>query len=180
MDKEDYQIDDSGFVELTGDQKHFMAADVGGWTRFIAAIPALGLFIAALALSVGTFAQTVITTLDWYFGDGDIHQVTVKYVEYADLFLLAIALFVLSLGIIRLFITDKVVLPRWLTFEDFDDLKERLASVISIMLAVYFLGNVLNGAEGANVLFLGAGCALVIVALAVFVRPARALPANAA
>jgi uncharacterized membrane protein YqhA len=67
-----------------------------------------------------------------------------------------------------LFVTDKIPLPKWLEFHDLDDLKERLISVIVVMLGVYFLGVVLSGRGGLDLVWLGVGICLVIGALTFF------------
>jgi uncharacterized membrane protein YqhA len=139
-------------------------------SRFIAAVPAVGLFICAVALSIATFVDVCEMVGKLIDGSIDLSNVAIECVEYADLFLLAVALYILSLGLVCLFVTDKLVLPFWLEFHDFDDLKERLASVICIMLGVYFLGYILEGHSGLDVLWLGLGSAIVIVALGFFVR----------
>ncbi|MDO4399870.1 MAG: YqhA family protein [Coriobacteriia bacterium] len=170
MNRDNLHINESGFKELPEEEERHVVARVIGWTRVIASIPAAGLFIASVALSIETFVNLVLTTFELATRHLSVSQAAIEYVEYTDLFLLGVALFVLSLGLIRLFVTEKVPLPSWLDFCDFDDLKERLASVISIMLAVYFLGFVLKGGAATDILLLGAGCGCVIVALAVFVK----------
>ena len=139
-------------------------------TRFIAAVPALGFFIAAIVLSVGTLIEVIGTSLEFVAGHVEIATLAIEFVEYADLFLLAVVLYILALGLVSLFITDRLPLPVWLSFHDFDDLKERLVSVIGAMLGVYFLGYVLKGAGGLDALWLGLAVAVVIVALSLFVR----------
>lgn len=147
-----------------------MARRVTGQTRLIAAIPALGFFVSALVLAVGTLVRVFEVAVEFVEQEIDVMQLGIDLVEYADLFLLAVVLYILALGLITLFVADDVPLPSWLTFGDFDDLKERLVSVISVMLGVYFLGRVLNGAPGLDILWLGLGCAAVIAALTLFVK----------
>lgn len=141
-----------------------------GRTRFIATVPSVGLFLCAVVLAIGTLIQTGVVTWEFMQGELTIMDIATEYVEFADLFLLAVVLYIMSLGLLTLFVTDKIPLPKWLEFHDFDDLKERLVSVISVMLGVYFLGYVLKGGHGIEVLWLGLGCAVVIVALAFFVK----------
>ncbi len=137
-----------------------------GYTRLIATVPAVGFFIAALVLAVGTFVSVIEAGLEFIEGKIEVMQLAIDFVEFADLFLLAVVLYILALGLITLFVTDKIALP----FHDFDDLKERLVSVISVMLGVYFLGYVLNGARGLDILWMGLGCGVVIAALTLFVK----------
>lgn len=158
------------FTGQTQKKDHFMARQATGRTRFIATVPAIGLFIASIALAIGTLIELCLDTVDFVSDELSLHDLAVAYVEHADLFLLAVALYILSLGLVCLFITDKVPLPKWLEFHDFDDLKERLTGVIIVMIGVYFLGTVLSGASGIDVLWLGLSCAAIIVALSVFMR----------
>ncbi|MCR5582118.1 MAG: YqhA family protein [Eggerthellaceae bacterium] len=139
-------------------------------TRIIATIPATGFLIAAVALAVGTMIALVLSTIDFITYEIDLHKLALEYVEYADTFLLAVALYIMSIGLTSLFISDKIPMPAWLTFNDFDDLKERLVSVIVVMIGVYFLGQVLSGNAGLDILWLGLSCAAVIIALSVFVK----------
>lgn len=139
-------------------------------SRFIASVPAAGLFIAAVALSIVTFIDVISMLGEMLEGTYDLTHIGAECIEFADSFLLSVALYILSLGLICLFVSDKIPLPAWLEFHDFDDLKERLASVICIMLGVYFMGYTLNGDASIDTLWLGLGSAAVIFALAYFVR----------
>lgn len=138
-------------------------------TRFLASIPAVGLFICAVVLAVATLVHVIIAVYELCTGAVDLAHLSIEFVEYADLFLLSVALYILSLGLICLFVSDRIPLPCWLEFHDFDDLKERLASVICIMLGVYFLGYILEGHTGTDTLWLGLASAIIIVALGFFV-----------
>lgn len=139
-------------------------------TRFIAIVPAIGFMISAVVLAVSVLVHVVMSSIELAEGAIDVTELAIEYVEYADLFLLAVVLYILALGLISLFVTERIPVPSWLSFDDFDDLKERLVSVINVMLGVYFLGRVLNGASGPDIMWLGLACAIVIVALTLFVR----------
>lgn len=153
-----------------GTRRRVAARRMTSHSRFIASVPAVGLFIAAVALSIVTFVDVISMVGEIFGGEYDLAHLGVECIEFADSFLLAVALYILSLGLICLFVSDKIPLPAWLEFHDFDDLKERLASVICIMLGVYFLGHTLNGETGIDTLWLGLGAAAIIFALAYFVR----------
>jgi uncharacterized membrane protein YqhA len=147
-----------------------VARDTTAATRFIAAVPALGFFVASIVLAVGTLLAVFHVSLEFLAGGIDVKTLAIEFVEYADVFLLSVVLYILALGLVSLFITDQLALPSWLTFRNFDDLKERLVSVIGAMLGVYFLGYVLKGATGIDVLWIGLAVAIVILALTLFVR----------
>jgi uncharacterized membrane protein YqhA len=156
--------------ETTASRRAEAARKVTGWTRFIATVPAVGLFLGAIALAVATLVETVISIGEFYAGGVKLTGLAVEFVEYADIFLLAVVLYIMALGLFTLFVSDKIPLPLWLEFHDFDDLKERLVSVICVMLGVSFLGVVLEGATGIDLLWLGLATAVVIGALTLFVK----------
>ena len=137
-------------------------------TRLIAAIPAFGLVLCSFVLVVATTVDAVLTTLEFIGGEADLSTLSIEYVEFTDMYLLGVVLFMTALGLMTLFITNKIPLPSWLEFHDFDDLKERLVSVIVVMLGVHFLGVVLKGVTGIDLLWLGLGICVVIIALTAF------------
>ncbi len=147
------------------------ALRAAGWTRLFAGIPALGLVLASAVLTILTTYEAFAATIH-HFTEAESHlaHIAVEYVEFADVYLLAVALYILGLGLFSLFVNDNIPLPDWLEFHDFDDLKERLISVICVMLAVYFLQVVLSGTRGLDLVWLGRGIAAVIAALTFFVR----------
>ena len=145
-----------------------VARQVAGRTRFIAGVPAAGLLVASVVLAIATIVSLVISSFEYVVGAIDLHDLTIEFIENADSFLLAVALYILSIGLVNLFISENIPLPKWLKFNDFDDLKERLTSVIIVMIGVYFLGHVLKGAQGIDTLWVGLACAAIIIALSFF------------
>ncbi len=137
-------------------------------TRLIAAIPAIGLALCSFVLVIATTIRAVLTTMEFIADEIDLSDLTIEYVEFTDMYLLGVVLFMTALGLTTLFITQKIPLPAWLEFHDFDDLKERLVSVIVVMLGVHFLGAVLKGVSGIDLLWLGLGICVVIIALTAF------------
>ena len=137
-------------------------------TRLIAAIPAIGLALCSFVLVIATTINAVITTIEYITQEIELSTLTIEYVEFTDMYLLGVVLFMTALGLTTLFITQKIPLPSWLKFHDFDDLKERLVSVIVVMLGVHFLGAVLKGVSGLDLLWLGLGICVVIIALTAF------------
>ena len=149
-------------------KERMVPRQVAGRTRFIASVPAMGLLIAAIVLAIGTFVSVCVSSFEFVVGDISLHDLTIEFVEDADIFLLAVALFILSIGLVNLFLSENIPLPKWLEFHDFDDLKERMTSVIIVMIGVYFLGYVLKGSHGIDTLWVGLGCAAIIIALSFF------------
>ena len=143
---------------------------IAGWTRMLAIVPAMGLLAISAALVLVTTKDVAHATAEAVAGHLALVDLAVEYVEFTDMYLLGIALFIMSLGIFSLFITDRVPTPAWLDFHDFDDLKERLVSVIVVMLGVYFLGVVLKGGNGLDLLWLGLSIATIILTMSAFIR----------
>ena len=141
-----------------------------GYTRFMAAVPSFGLFIAAVAMTLSTLLSTVGVTIEVIKGELTMQDMLVEYIEYADFFLLSIVLYIMSVGLYSLFIDDKIEMPSWLEIHTLDDLKEKLVSVIVVVMGVYFLGRLIHGAAALDLLCMGGGIGAVILSLAYFVR----------
>lgn len=88
--------------------------------------------------------------------------------EIVDLFLLAIVVQVVSLGVYQLYFNEHMHLPKWLRIQSLNDLKSKLVGVIVTMLGVAVLGRVLVWDGGETIAYLGVGAAAVIIALTYF------------
>jgi uncharacterized membrane protein YqhA len=142
---------------------------VAALSRFVILAPVVGLFAAAVALTAIASIDTVLTIISVITGELGMKETLVGFIELADVFLLAIVLYIISLGLYELFIDENVPLPKWLVVRSLEDLKEKLVSVVVVVLAVFFLGKVIEAKDPLYVLELGAGIALMILALGYFV-----------
>ncbi len=161
-----------GMGERVGEKgkRLYMGKKLVGWTRFMAAVPIVGLFVAAIVMSVSTLVQTFFVTVEVVLGEIEMQDMLVDYIECADYFLLSIVLYIMSIGLYSLFIDDRIPLPSWLEVHTLDELKEKLVSVIVVVMGVYFLGRLLHGANALDLLYMGAGIGAVVFSLAYFVR----------
>jgi uncharacterized membrane protein YqhA len=91
-----------------------------------------------------------------------------KLIKQADYALLATVLYVLALGLYSLFVDDRVPMPLWLRIHDLGQLKELLAGVVVVAIAVIFLGQALTWDGETDLLAPGLASAAVIAALALF------------
>lgn len=152
-------------------KKGALGRSLMGSTRFIVTLPVIGLFIAALFLSIETFLETLVYVGTALVDDSVLQsQALVQIIECADHFLLAIILYIMSVGLYSLFIDSDIKLPKWLQIHTLDDLKEKLIGVIVVIMGVFFLGRLLDGGSGDDLLRIGAGIGVVVFALGYFVH----------
>jgi uncharacterized membrane protein YqhA len=95
-------------------------------------------------------------------------------VETADLFLIAVVLYVTAAGLYALFMGKRPATAdgekaTWLEVETLDDLKQNLIGVVVVAMSVLFLGVVIRDDSERNVLEVGGGIAAVVAALGWYV-----------
>ena len=137
-------------------------------SRFFVLIATLSLFLAFMAVMVSTIITTVLTILHAIGGDLTQNEMIGKLIKQADYALLATVLYVLALGLYSLFVDDRVPMPVWLRIHDLGHLKELLAGVVVVAIAVIFLGQALTWDGVTDLLAPGVASAAVIAALALF------------
>jgi uncharacterized membrane protein YqhA len=141
-------------------------------SRYIVVIAVLGTFLAALALLLYELLVVAVALLD-VVRSGEVSATAAKtlavgLIETVDVFLIAIAVYITSLGLYSLFVDDTVPMPRWLEIHDLDDLKNNLVSVVIAVLAVLFLREAVAWDGSRDLLAFGAALALIIAALSFF------------
>lgn len=137
-------------------------------SRFFVLVATVSLFLAFMAVMVSTIITTVLTIYHGIGGDLGQNEMIGKLIKQADYALLAMVLYVLALGLYSLFVDDRVPMPSWLRIRDLGNLKELLAGVVVVAIAVIFLGWALTWDGKSDILALGAGSAAVIAGLALF------------
>jgi uncharacterized membrane protein YqhA len=138
-------------------------------SRFFVLVATLSLFLAFMAVMISTMIVT-LTTIAHALGGGGATQNEMigKLIKQADYALLATVLYVLALGLYSLFVDDRVPMPGWLRIHDLGQLKELLAGVVVVAIAVIFLGQALTWDGVTDLLAPGLASAAVIAALALF------------
>ena len=138
-------------------------------SRFFVLVATVSLFLAFMAVMVSTIIVTVVTILDAVHRGGlSQNEMIGKLIKQADYALLATVLYVLALGLYSLFVDDRVPMPGWLRISDLGQLKELLAGVVVVAIAVIFLGEALTWDGSSDLLAPGLASAAVIAALALF------------
>src|SRR3989338_1167417 len=93
----------------------------------------------------------------------------VQMIASLDSILLAIVLYIFSVAIYELFF-GKINVPDWLVIENLDGLKEKLASVIILILAVTFLEHLVEWKDAKETLMFGVSIAAVLIALVFYMQ----------
>ena len=145
-------------------------------TRYLILIPILGLSIAAAFFFVfGGVAlirlliQLTLNLIGLVPAGGELGQgvIIFEVVEYVHTFLVGTVLYITAMGLYQLFIKE-IDFPQWLKIDSTEELETNLIGVTVVVLAVNFMGVIFaRGTE--NLLQYGAGIALPIAALGLFV-----------
>lgn len=150
-----------------------MISKVLSSSRYLIMVAVVCTFLMATTL----FFYSGLVTLQLVFDTVTEAHVSVKgakelllhSIELVDFFLLSTLLYIISVGLYELFITD-LELPKWLVITDLDMLKNKLIGVVIVVLAVLFLGQIVTWDGQKNILSMGLSISLVIGTLTFFLR----------
>jgi uncharacterized membrane protein YqhA len=137
-------------------------------SRYLVIIAIIGTFLASIAVLVYGACTVVSIIIDVFtrgFTITGAKYFAVDASELIDLFLLGIVLYIVALGLYSLFIDDALPMPNWLEIVNLEDLKGRLLGIVVVLLAVTFLGYVVDWNGTSNILALGIAVGLVLFAL---------------
>ncbi|NTU91174.1 MAG: YqhA family protein [Chlorobiaceae bacterium] len=141
-------------------------------SRWLVIIAVTGSFIAGTAMLVfGGFS--VIRLLAELLQTGDFGGKAAKtlalgFIEAVDLFLLGTVFQIIAMGLYELFIDDTIPVPSWLVIHTLDDLKSKLLGVVVVVMAVVFLGHVINWHGEQEIIWIGGAIALVVSSMTFF------------
>ena len=143
--------------------------------RFLLVIPVVGcvlLTAGVVIMGIGrivTAGAELLRTGD--FSAKASKTMSLAVIEIIDLFLVGTVAYIAAVGLYKLFISNaEVELPMRLKIENLKDLEDKIIGVIVAALAVAFLGQAAGSPGSDALLSYGGGIALVIAALALFVR----------
>jgi len=153
---------------MTGAKTPRLIRRLVSWSRFIIIVAVVGLFVAFVAL-MASFAVTLVQRiLEALGGELSQKELVSVMVQEADVALLATVVYVIALGLYSLFVDDDIPMPAWLRIHTLSDLKNLLASVVVVVLAVLFLGLALTWDGSDDLLSLGLSVGAVIASLSFF------------
>ncbi len=144
-------------------------------SRFLILLPILGLGLAAAIFfvfgGIGLLWLLIEIALNPLHVSHVEHvtknQFIFEVVEYVHTFLIGTVLYITAVGLYQLFI-DEIDFAGWLRIDSTEDLETSLIGVTVVVLAVNFMGAIIAGGT-QDLLHYGAGIALPIIALGVFV-----------
>jgi uncharacterized membrane protein YqhA len=151
-----------------------------GLTRYSVFVPALASMLGALLL----MAQGSIAVVQavWF---SIVDQIPLKdsivdVLTAVDAILLGTVLLVIGYGLYELFVDTNIKVPAWLQVRDLDDLKSKLIGVVVAIIAVVFVGVLVDSTRAADVLSYGAGAGALVLGLAFFAFATKKSPSDSA
>lgn len=143
------------------------------WSRFVVAVPAVGSIIGAFVLMAIGFLDIIRSLLKLLDTGTPLKESVVSILTAVDALLLSTVLLVIGYGLYELFVDSTVKLPSWLQINSLDDLKSKLIGVVVAIIAVVFVGILVEMTNAQDVMFIGAGAGAVLIGLGVFSLAAR-------
>lgn len=97
-----------------------------------------------------------------------LKETIVDVLASIDAILLGTVLLVIGYGLYELFVDMHLDVPDWLEINNLDDLKAKLIGVIVAIIAVIFVGELVDADSANDVMYYGIGSGAVVIALAAF------------
>ncbi len=139
--------------------------------KYVILLAVVSTFLASVATFIwGTVRMitNVVSLIAGLITHEGVHS-GVQMIASLDSLLLAIVLYIFSVAIYELFF-GKINVPDWLVIENLDGLKEKLASVIILILAVTFLEHLVEWKDAKDTLMFGISIAAVLIALVFYMH----------
>ena len=160
---------------LINDKWKYRTAQILAGCRILLIIPVIGCVLLTAGVvfmgmgRVFTAGAKLIQAGD--FSPKAAKVMSLAVIEIIDLFLIGTVSYIAAVGLYKLFIsTTRIELPMRLKINSLKDLEDKIIGVIVAALAVAFLGQAAGADEPAALLNYGGGIAVVIAALAFFMR----------
>ena len=144
-------------------------------SRYSLGIAVVGAFIGATALLVYGVMETIalVGAVLAAWSPAGVHSTDppplLAAIAAVDTFLVAVVLYFIAVGLYQLFF-HPLPLPEWLVVDGLDDLEDKVAKVVVVVLGIAFLGQAVTWDGQRDLLGFGVGTALVIAALTFHLR----------
>ena len=147
-----------------------------GLTRYTVFIPAIAAMIGALLLMAQGSIAIIVAVINSLRKFTPLKDVIVEVLTAVDGILLGTVLLVIGYGLYELFVDTKIEVPTWLEIKDLDDLKSKLIGVVVAIIAVVFVGVMVDSTRASDVVSYGVGAGALVLGLAVFALATRKNP----
>jgi len=136
--------------------------------RYAVIIPSAASVIGAIVLMILGSIEIVRSALDVVLDQVPLKETVVSILTSVDAILLGTVLLVIGYGLYELFVDTNLEVPDWLEITTLDDLKAKLIGVVVAIIAVIFVGVLVDAKSPNEVLYYGVGAGAVVLALAAF------------
>ena len=137
-------------------------------SRFVVMVPALAAIIGAIVLMILGSVEILWAAVDVVVDQVPLKETIVDVLASIDAILLGTVLLVIGYGLYELFVDTNINVPDWLEINNLDDLKAKLIGVIVAIIAVIFVGELVDSESANDVMYYGIGSGAVVLALAAF------------
>ena len=137
-------------------------------SRFVVIVPALAAIVGAIVLMILGSVEILRAALDVVVEQVPLKETIVDVLASIDAILLGTVLLVIGYGLYELFVDTHLDVPDWLEINNLDDLKAKLIGVIVAIIAVIFVGELVDADSANDVMYYGIGSGAVVIALAAF------------
>ena len=136
--------------------------------RYAVVIPSAASVIGAIVLMILGSIEIVRSALDVVLKQVPLKETVVAILTSVDAILLGTVLLVIGYGLYELFVDTNLEVPDWLEITTLDDLKAKLIGVVVAIIAVIFVGVLVDAKSSDEVMYYGIGAGAVVLALAAF------------
>ena len=136
-------------------------------SRYLTLIGIFSLLVASFTAFAWGTIKTVTTTLLVIRSLGTDSSITIELIEIIDIFLISTTILIFAASLYELFI-GKLDLPEWMLAHNLYELKNKLSSMIVLVMAVKFLQKLIDIKDGTELLQRGIAVAVVSAALIAF------------
>jgi uncharacterized membrane protein YqhA len=139
-----------------------------GATRYAVIVPAIASILGAILLMLQGSIGMVQAIIDTVWLQIALKDTIVDVLTSVDAILLGTVLLVIGYGLYELFVDADIDVPAWLQVRDLDDLKSKLIGVVVAIIAVVFVGVLVDSNRATDVISYGVGAGALVAGLALF------------
>jgi uncharacterized membrane protein YqhA len=137
-------------------------------SRYAVVLPSVASLIGGIVLMILGSIGILKATVDTVLTQAPLKDTIVAILTSIDAILLGTVLLVIGYGLYELFVDTNLEIPEWLEINTLDDLKAKLTGVIVAIIAVVFVGLLVETKSPSDVLYYGVGAGAVVLSLAAF------------